>query len=224
MQQHKTDKVLSSKTLARIYNWIGKKLDSQSFYEQPGLDKMIKHGQFDTAKSIFEFGCGTGRLAEQLLQQHLPDTTNYTAIDISPKMVEITQQRLKHWQPRIDVKTSDGSVKLDYSTNNFDRFVSTYVVDLLSEKNACTLIEEAHRILKTDGLLCLVSITHGEKTFSRLFMKVWQWVNKLHPVLTGGCRPVNLAMFLAENKWHINYHKIISQYGIAVEVVIAQAS
>ena len=67
-------RVLNKKTIQRIYDWIGTKLDSQSFYEQSGLDEVIKYGQFDIAHTVFEFGCGTGRFAQQLLGKRKTNT------------------------------------------------------------------------------------------------------------------------------------------------------
>ena len=38
-----------------------------------------------------EFGCGTGRLAERLLRDHLPDAATYVAVDSSSTMVSLAQ-------------------------------------------------------------------------------------------------------------------------------------
>jgi len=217
------DRVINKKTIQHIYDWIGTKLDSQSFYGQSGLDEIIKHGQFDTAHAVFEFGCGTGRFAQQLLGQYLPDDTRYTAIDISPKMIEITRSRLKPWQQRINIIKSAGNVKLDFSDNSFDRFISSYVVDLLSHEDAIRLTDEAHRVLNEKGLICLVSITKGTTLFSKILMGSWRLINKIHPVLTAGCRPVRLLPMLSAEKWAVTFHKVISQYGVSIEVVIASA-
>lgn len=55
-------KTLSREEARRVYNRIGKLQDSQAFYEAPAIDLIIDHGHFATAQSVFEFGCGTGRL------------------------------------------------------------------------------------------------------------------------------------------------------------------
>ena len=46
---------------------------------------------------MFEFGCGTGRLAERLLHDHLPEQAIYTAVDISNTMFRLTRERLAQW-------------------------------------------------------------------------------------------------------------------------------
>lgn len=208
--------------IKRVYNWLGAKLDTQAFYEQSGVDEVIRHGRFDSAYTVFEFGCGTGRLAHQLLAEYLSSDCLYSAVDISPKMVAITRARLEPWEDRTSISVSTGSVELDYADSSFDRFICIYVIDLLSDADAFRLIEDAHRILRPDGLLCLVSITPGITLFSRMLMSILQFINKLHPVLTGGCRPVRLLRFIPEEKWYIDYHHVLSRYGVAIEIVIAR--
>ncbi|GAC1566788.1 MAG: hypothetical protein NVS3B14_10770 [Ktedonobacteraceae bacterium] len=49
------------------------------------------------------------------------------------------------------VRQTSGSLQLDASDSAFDRFVSTYVVDLLPSADIMTLLSEAHRLLTPDG-------------------------------------------------------------------------
>lgn len=213
---------MDKNSIKRFYDWLGVRLDTQSFYEQSGLNELLRYGQFDSAHAVFEFGCGTGRLAHQLLAEYLPSNCHYTAVDISPNMAAITRARLNCWEDRTNIMVSTGGVELDFGDANFDRFISTYVVDLLSDEEAIKLIDEARRVLRPDGLLCLVSITPGVTWFSRFVMRTWQFINKLHPMLTGGCRPVKLLRFIPEGKWNIESRQVLSRYGVAIEIVIAR--
>ena len=43
-------------------------LDQKGFFENPVINEMIAHAAFESAHSVFEFGCGTGILS-RLLQQ-----------------------------------------------------------------------------------------------------------------------------------------------------------
>ncbi|GMR18298.1 MAG: hypothetical protein BMS9Abin33_0704 [Gammaproteobacteria bacterium] len=137
-------------------------------------------------------------------------------------MVAITRGRLQPWADRTSIMVSTGRVELDYGDASFDRFISTYVVDLLSDEEALMLIEEAYRVLRPDGLLCLVSITPGVTWLSGFVMRTWQLINKLHPMLTGGCRPVRLPRFIPDEKWDTEHHQVLTRYGVAIEVVIAR--
>jgi ubiquinone/menaquinone biosynthesis C-methylase UbiE len=213
---------LDKNSIKRFYDWLGEKLDTQSFYEQSGLDVLAHHGQFDSAHAVFEFGCGTGRLAEQLFREYLPPDCHYSATDISPNMAAITRERLKPWEGRTSIMVSAGGVGLDYGDARFDRFICTYVIDLLNDTESFKLMGEAYRVLQPDGLLCLVSITPGVTFLSRIMMRTWQFINKLNPILTGGCRPVRLRRFVQEKKWSVVYHQVLSKYGVAIEIVIAR--
>ncbi len=99
--------VLSRSRVRRFYDRFGKMLDTQAFYEDAALDDLISHAEFDTAQSVFEFGCGTGRFAERLLKNILPSTASYTGTDISQTMISLAGQRLLSYEKRAIVTKSE---------------------------------------------------------------------------------------------------------------------
>ena len=214
--------VLTRQQARRFYDWLGRKFDSQAIYEQSGFDILCAHGRFAEARSVFEFGCGTGRLAEDLFRHYLGPQAHYRAVDISPRMADIARKRLQPWHDRARVEVSDGSTLLPLPDNSCERFVSCYVIDLLSEADARQLLTEAHRILSPHGLLCLASITTGITRLSRFVMRLWQWLGRLHPLCVGGCRPVALATLLAPGQWQPEYHQVLTRRGVAIEILVAR--
>ena len=68
----KDPSLLTLQQTREFYNQFGAKQDSQSFYERPAIDELIAHSNFSEAHSVFEFGCGTGRFADELLSGPLP--------------------------------------------------------------------------------------------------------------------------------------------------------
>jgi cyclopropane fatty-acyl-phospholipid synthase-like methyltransferase len=94
-------------------------------------------------------------------------------IDVSTTMVSLVQQRLRPWAERATVRLSDGSCRLLEGDASFDRVVSTYVLDLLSPNRIEAFLEEAFRVLTSDGLICLVSLGHGEGVLGRLVSSAW---------------------------------------------------
>jgi ubiquinone/menaquinone biosynthesis C-methylase UbiE len=215
-------KTLSRDEARRVYDRIGKLQDSQAFYEEAAVDLLIEHGAFDRARRVFEFGCGTGRIAHRLLSERLPSDARYHAIDLSPKMVELAKARLAAFGARVAVDLSDGSPELSQSSASFDRFVSTYVLDLMSEDDIHTILGEAHRILEPAGLLCLSSLSTGSGTASRCVARVWSGVHRLSPGLVGGCRPLELAGHLSPSDWRILKHARVAPFGVPSEVVVAE--
>lgn len=64
-------RTLSYSEARRAYDRIGTLQDTQAFYEDETTAELLRHGAFAEARAVFEFGCGTGRFAETLLEEHL---------------------------------------------------------------------------------------------------------------------------------------------------------
>ena len=58
-----------------FYDRLGSRQDWQGFFGNPAIHEMIAHAAFDSTHSVFEFGCGTGALAANCFQHHLPAAT-----------------------------------------------------------------------------------------------------------------------------------------------------
>ncbi len=215
--------MLTSEQARVFYDRFGAKQDAQWFYEGPAVTQSLAHGAFQDAQSVFEFGCGTGHVAEILLDQHLPHSATYEGCDLSTTMIALARQRLLRFGDRAKLSVNDGSPRLSaVATGQFDRFVSNYVVDLLPAEEISILIEEAHRVLRTNGRVCLVSLTFGVSLMSRSVMWLWQRLHALRPQLVGGCRPVRLTEFLLAQRWRVGYQGVMVAYGIPSEVLVAE--
>ena len=134
---------LSREDAPRFYDWLGAAQDTQAFYEDPAIADLVAHASLETARAVFEFGCGTGRLATHLLADVLRRDCLYRAIDISPQMVRLANQRLVPWRGRATVEVSSGAMLLPFSDARFDRFIATYVLDLLAFEDIRVLLAEA---------------------------------------------------------------------------------
>jgi ubiquinone/menaquinone biosynthesis C-methylase UbiE len=115
-----------------FYDRFGCKQDWQRFYEDVATEALIDNGEFNKANAVMEFGCGKGRFAENLLEKHLRLKAKYIGVDISKTMVVLARKRLHRFGFRADVHLSDGSAKLNFEAETFDRFVADYVLDLLT--------------------------------------------------------------------------------------------
>ncbi|HEX8532159.1 MAG TPA: class I SAM-dependent methyltransferase, partial [Cytophagales bacterium] len=98
--------------LRAFYDRLGTGQDSQAFYEEPAIREMLKRAGFREAHAVFEFGLGTGRLAEKLLGQWIPAHCLYQGVDFSPVMVELSRQRLAPWGHQARVQRTDGGMTL----------------------------------------------------------------------------------------------------------------
>lgn len=215
-------RTLTHQQAKAFYDWMGAKQDLQAFYEAPATHDLIEHAVFETAQAVFEFGCGTGAFAEHVLASHLPEEARYLAVDSSTTMVRLANARLARFGNRVVVQQTDGSLQFETAYGSYDRFVSTYVVDLLSVSDIATLLSEAHRLLTREGRLCLVSGTHGSAGLPRLVTGLWAAVHALRPALVGGCRSLELRALLPTTHWQITYINVVTAFGIPSEIVIAE--
>ena len=217
-------RVLTHEQAQAFYNWMGKKQDWQAFYEAKATRELIAHASFETAQAVFEFGCGTGAFAERLLSSSLSSQARYVAVDSSPTMIRLAQDRLTRFGSRVQVSQTDGSFQLAAASGLYDRFVSTYVADLLSVSDIASMLSEAHRLLRPEGLLCLVSLTPGPTWFSRRVTELWTGINWLAPSLVGGCRPLDLQALLPTDQWQLVFVNIVTAFGVPSEIVVAKPS
>ncbi len=216
-----SERFLTKEEIRAFYDRFGSKQDWQRFYEGAAIRTLLIHGRIGIASSVFELGCGTGAFALDLLQKHLPENATYVGVDISSTMVALARQKLTRYVERATVVHTDGSLRFDFPDASVDRFISNYVLDLLSPDDIVMVLSEAHRLLKTDGLICLVSLTAGRTTLSRVVTRIWRCVHNRNPGLVGGCRPLELTEFFGENRWDVTFHDIVNSMGIASEIVIA---
>lgn len=125
--------MLGTSEVRAFYDRLGKKQDTQGFYENPALDDLVAHASFAEAENVFEFGCGTGRFAAHLLDGLLPSSATYLGFDLSSTMVKLAKSKLAPYSTRAQILLANGTIKFPLPDNSVDRVVSTYVLDLLSE-------------------------------------------------------------------------------------------
>jgi selT/selW/selH-like putative selenoprotein len=207
----------------RFYDWFGACQDAQ-LYERPALKYLAAHADFEHASAIVELGCGTGRFAQSLFRNHLPDNATYVGIDISTTMAGIAQRRLARWSERATVRQVDGRAGLPYEDDTFDRFVATYVLDLLPQSAIHRVLSEARRVLRPNGKLCIVNSTESATPISRIVASVWKRIYAFSPHLVGGCRPLRVSTLLKKHAWNIEHARVVCSLGICSEIVIASSA
>jgi ubiquinone/menaquinone biosynthesis C-methylase UbiE len=213
--------VLTRSQAQKFYDRFGKKQDAQAFYENAALNDLIGHASFEQAQKVFELGCGTGRFALRLLREHLSPSAWYLGIDLSETMIRIAEQRISPYAERAKVIQSDSSMRFPLPDHSVNCVVSTYVLDLLPEKDIRQAIFEARRVLLASGKLCLVSLTNGVTLASRIVDAAWSAVFVLNATWVGGCRPINLDLFFDPQSWSVEYRSVVTRFGVPSQVLIA---
>jgi hypothetical protein len=61
----------------------------------------------------------------------------------------------------------------------------------------------------------------GHNLRSKTVAALWRWAHARHPLLVGGCRPLELRHYLAPELWSIEHVCELSAYGIPSTVLVA---
>jgi ubiquinone/menaquinone biosynthesis C-methylase UbiE len=215
--------MLTHEQARRVYDKIGKLQDTQAFYEDRANTVLLAHAGFEEARRVFEFGCGTGRFAAKLLSSYLPADAVYRGVDVSSTMIGLARGRLAAFGERASVKLVEGEPILDEPSGTYDRFLSTFVLDLLSEADIVAVLDEAHRILEPGGILAITSLSKGSGVVSRTAARAWSAVHRLRPSLVGGCRPLDLEDFVAQDRWQIIKVERMARYLVPAEALVARS-
>ncbi len=136
-------------------------------------------------------------------------------------MVSLARERLKAWSERARVYQGDGTPSINELDRSFDRFVSTYVVDLLAPDFIDQLLSEAHRLLVPGGKLCLTSMTFGTSALSRAVCWGWQHLWRLSPGIVGGCHPIELSDYVPSEWWKTDHQSNVTSWGITSEILVS---
>lgn len=216
-----TRSTLSRSEVRAVYDRVGRGQDTQAFYEARAIDAVIAHAGIDEASTLFEIGCGTGRVAERLLRGPAPPDAQYVGVDLSPTMVQIARDRLAAFGDRAEVVQSDGGFSFDRPDASQGRILATYVLDLLSPADIHALLAEAHRLLAPTGRLCLAGLTWGEHPLGRLVANAWAAVHARRPEWVGGCRPLRVDSHLRRERWSVRHREVVRAWGIPSEVLVA---
>ena len=142
---------------------------------------------------------------------------------MSQTMVGLARELLAKYGGRAQVLQSDGEIHFPLPNHSVNRVISTYVLDLLSERDIKEFLREAYRGLDVGGKLCLVSLTKGTTFFSRVVSGVWAAIFHLHASLVGGCRPIRLEQNINSEYWELEYRKVVIAFGVPSEVLVARA-
>lgn len=122
-------------------------------------------------KKVLDIACGTGVLTEQFVRMG----ADVTAVDITPKAVELTKKRLALYHLQAQVLEGDAQ-RLPFAENTFD-FVCAWGC-LMHMPETPKAIAEIHRVLKFGGTV-LSMMYHTNSVHLRLAIQFYKGILQL---------------------------------------------
>ena len=119
-----------------------------AYYDRPNTLKLVGEVK---GKSVLDAACGPGKYAEILIAVG----ATVTGFDISPRMIELAQERNKN---TVSFFVQDLSAPFEtLKKNSYDIIVCALALHYIEDWNST--IQELYRVLKDDGKL-IISIEH----------------------------------------------------------------
>lgn len=139
--------------LTPLYDLVTRLLGVPALHRQLLAQAELRPGQ-----SVLEIGCGTGNLALRAQRSH-PDVV-VTGLD--PDVPSLDIARRKAARAGVDVAWDEGVAQdLPYADGSYDHVLSSLMLHHLEEDQRLAALQEARRVLATDGTLHVVDFGGG---------------------------------------------------------------
>ena len=138
-----------------------KRAESWDHAENPGLgrvvDAVIAKANLAKGDEVLDLGCGSGQLSLPISK----DVKSVLAVDISPRMIGLLQEKLKESRlSNVDLRTASIQ-ELDFADESFDLVVSNYALHHLSDDQKKLVVGQAFRWLRPGGRMVFGDMMFG---------------------------------------------------------------
>lgn len=143
--------------------WVGPVEDAQ--YDNPSGRLVYPEFPAESYESVFDFGCGCGRVARQLIMQR-PRPSRYVGIDVHPELIEWCRANLEPHAPGFSFLHHDvfdplvnadrdkpAVLPFPVADASITFFESLSIFTHLLEREIGFYLGEAARVLREDGVM-----------------------------------------------------------------------
>jgi ubiquinone/menaquinone biosynthesis C-methylase UbiE len=165
--------------LQSAYDEMATQYEKKIWFDQSilGVARQRKQLMSKAHGKILDVACGTG-----LNFPMFPTTSEITAIDLSPRMLEIAQQKAKGLNLSVQINVMDAQ-RLEFPDGSFDTVTSS--LSTCTFPDAIQALREMKRVCRTGGLVLLLEHGHSSMTW----LANYQDRNVLkHYQQSAGCR------------------------------------
>ena len=146
---------LTMKELQDAYDEIASHYEKKTRFDQQilGVARQRKQLMSKARGKILDVACGTGSNFPMF-----PPTSEITAADLSPRMLEIAQQKATALNLNVQVRVMDAQ-RLEVPDGSFDTVTST--LSTCTFPDPIRALQEMQRVCRPDGLILLLEHGHS---------------------------------------------------------------
>lgn len=199
--------------LSRWYDVLAGRFEKK--YRNLGLQKLnTKNGE-----KVLEIGFGTGHCILALARS-VGSSGRVYGIDISEGMLSITRSRIEAagLLDRVDLRRGD-AVDLPFETGLFDAVFMSFTLELFDTPDIPVVLQECHRVLRSGGRICVVSMS--KKGRPGIMLRLYEWVHSRIPRYAD-CRPIFPEKSLKAAGFQIIDITDIAPMSLPGEIVLAR--
>jgi len=195
--------------IAPVYDIWGRLTESRA------RNRALELAHIDDGQNVLEVAAGTGLAFREIVKRN--PSGRSTGLDLSSGMLRKARRRLAALTETGYTLEQGDAFDLPVATGSVDLLVNNYMFDLIPDQDMGRILDEFARVLKADGKLILVNMTHGETAPSRLYEHIY----RMSPKTMGGCRGVVLSDRLEAHGFVVETREYHQQMLFPSEVISA---
>ncbi len=199
--------------ISRWYDLLGGNQEARA--RAVGLDKL----RVATGETVLEIGFGTGHSIVKMARA-VGESGKVYGVDLSPRMIEITQNRVSENElsKRVELRQGDAA-RLPFEAETFDAVFMSFTLELFDTPEIPIVLGACRRVLRRGGRICVISLSKaGEDNWMR---KLYEWGHERLPRFLD-CRPIFVREALEETEFEIASVTEMFLWGLLVEIVLAK--
>jgi demethylmenaquinone methyltransferase/2-methoxy-6-polyprenyl-1,4-benzoquinol methylase len=213
-------RVSRSRQQARaLYDGLADRYDLiAGFWEKAPREIGLRKLSACEGESILEIGFGTGH-GILALAKSVGHSGTVHGVDLSPRMVRITESRVERagLSDRVRLHCGDAA-ELHFATDSLDGIFASFTLELFDTPEIPHALAEWHRVLRPGGHICIVSLS---KAGGRSWMReLYEWGHRIFPAIVD-CRPIFVQRALEAARFRILDITQMSMWGLPIEIVLA---
>jgi ubiquinone/menaquinone biosynthesis C-methylase UbiE len=208
------DAKLGKPQIRQVYSKLASKYDVWSHLAESNARKRcLEVAGIRNGESVLEVAVGTGILFQEILK--INPTGRNEGIDLTEAMLVRAEEKAREVGSNHYALKIGDAYHLEYPDDSFDVVVNNYMFDLLPEPDFLQVLTEFRRVLRPGGRIILVNMTKGKHWWNQ----VWEGVFRISPSLAGGCRGVELRLYVEAAGFAELRREYLSQLTFPSEVI-----